>query len=517
MPADGEPHPTNPNLIYDADRRGYVPRQSGQAPGTLPGPPSQGSDFPAGTYAEEPGIYVDEDGNYIEVFADGSGSFVDAPAPSPEGPSAGPGGRSGGGSGGSSGRRTGAAASAPSPPVSVAGVQPIGHGYIEVRYSDGSSEVMADQGASYISEVRQIAPGLYGLVDQNGRIFQTTADPSYTNPESVRQYNETLAESRRATNLDYNAGVRGQDIDRELDLRQLAKSYLDTATSITDPYRQAAYILGVRGGVTPVEGALRTFRESILPEIRAVPAVQPLPITATAAKGIGPVTNENILVGEEGRPEIVSVRGGRFQGVTPARPGGPARSFAPGSTPAEVRNRGRQPGPLKGQPRPAATGQYPVPERQPDPRRARRYSGGIDALRLQRKASAARARGETALAEQFEAEAELALGRGAGTLEAQAYDTTGDLLFQSIYGQAPLAGDAAAYDLLSDRPRVFGVTLQDPDQLAYRFGTLPPDIQDLILSHYAGGGAMSANEFLRKIRDVTPVGLAAGTRFGYRG
>jgi hypothetical protein len=373
------------------------------------------------------------------------------------------------------------------------------------------------------------------------------------------QFNrEELEEKKRATNIGYTTDVRGQDINRELGLRNLGADFYKSAFEMAgrDPVRSSAYLLGMEGGLTPLELGLQKYKNLIPSNVSPVGPAATLPITAGAAVGIGPVTNENILVGEGGRPEMVKVRKGRFRGVTPL----PSSRMISGTPPISDVNPVMLPGmtlPGKaGAPKPVTTQPTPTAGRpglptdiagippslidslnpstgnlsglpgiaEPstydqllydllgetyDPRRQARPSGATTALKLLRAAAQARTRGDEALAKQLEARAEEAGRRAAQIGEVQAADMQSDVIYKALYGDNP----PPVSNLLTDRPNVFGVTMTDPREEASDFMNLPPDLQLQLLSAW-GLINFSPQEIQRRMQEVTPVGLRS-SRFGY--
>jgi hypothetical protein len=118
---------------------------------------------------------------------------------------------------------------------------------------------------------------------------------------------EQLAENRRQYDLTFGEGQRQFDIGT-------GQNYLRTAVDVygQDPARQAAYLLGDKGGITPIEGALKAFK----------PLGSPVTPAARGTKGAG----KGYLVGEgndmrgvdAGVAEVVNVDAkGKLRGIIP--------------------------------------------------------------------------------------------------------------------------------------------------------------------------------------------------------
>lgn len=446
--------------------------------------------------------------------------------------------------------------------------------------------------------------------------------------ENQRQFNANFGEGQRQFGLTFGEGQRQFDV-------RTGQDYLRSAIDIAgrDPLRSAAFLLGDRGGRTPIEGALQLFKPV---GVRPEQAQQPVPLQSG-----GIVTRPTVaLIGEGGPEAVVPLRrqltglgrtiGNRPTGpsgvplgvtVAPRRAGGFGASFIrpPLNIPLDtdltpyIRNTTGLPEgpgdvppgatvpslPLAAPRIPAGPADVPlgatVPPAPPrdtslnnDPEYWRREL--LDAiaayranpndqtaqnrlrLAMSRVRTATRATGipgtpagpatppatgppppafnplvndltfgfwERILDEATRRvasltgvpgrEAELAQARQAQRQAAQRAGefTTRNLLLRGFYGNIPvgslnqppvsLATNAQGeYEAAgqSGIASLYGVPIPAPEAQAARFFQLPPDVQSTLLSAY-GLRNVGAGEVLRRIRGVTPVGLRAGTQFGY--
>jgi len=108
--------------------------------------------------------------------------------------------------------------------------------------------------------------------------------------------------------------------------------------------------------------------------------------------------------------------------------------------------------------------------------------------------------------------------------------STRNLLYRAFYGNVPPAAGSLTQGPVSLAPNaqgeiasaersgispLFDTPLASSESQAARFYRLPPDVQQTILSAY-GLRNLNAGESLRRMKEVTPVGLRAGSgQFGY--
>jgi hypothetical protein len=391
--------------------------------------------------------------------------------------------------------------------------------------------------------------------------------------ENKRQYDKTFGEGQRQFGLTFGEG------QREFDITQ-GQNYLRTAVETfgNDPGRQAAYLFGERGGMTPIEGALRAFK--------------PVGVKAAATGAKNP--KGNLLVGEgqhgeglrAGTAELIEVdqKTGKVKRITPIE-GAYASGFVPiGDTlgggvaaPPIL-----PPGPVPIQPVVMPPGAHVPPVYSPGtpvlpqsyapeqsfwndmqrdimdmagnsyfkvPLAPDRRTFDLPPLPQQvqpGQAALPKFGFQTSEQEKFwgdvltRAEARLKEDPRDATAQAarnnairyQALVNVRGNLLRAQFGEldpgvrnlnAPATGygpeAAQAYTMAENSgiSNVYGVPLADPTQLAARFYHLAPDQQSYLQSFYGSrpDTPISSQEFGRRMREVTPVGVRAGTRIGY--
>jgi hypothetical protein len=381
--------------------------------------------------------------------------------------------------------------------------------------------------------------------------------------ENRRQFEANFGEQKRQFGLEFGEKQRQFDIGAQ-------QQYLGTAVDISgrDPLRGAAYLLGDRSGTTPIEGALRAFKPAGI-RLAAHGAERPRGTYVVGegerGEGLRAGTAELMETDRQGRVmRITPLTGAYAGGYNGFQPLGVSMAASPAAWKPDP---SQMPNPIPGEIGPyigelgkapwAQTSDNPVTEfwreMARDAYNARYWDvnpntwgrvnawkepviapGGLPGFGYADVDADREAFWKEVL---DRAEARLkddprdatAIAARNNALRNQAVVQTRDTLLRGLYGSVPPAagslnvppagyGPEAAQEYKSATESaidpLWGVAIPTPESQAARFYRLPPDVQNVILSGY-GLRNLNAQEVQRRIREVTPTGLRAGTRFGY--
>lgn len=200
----------------------------------------------------------------------------------------------------------------------------------KARIAETNARIQAIKAQEAGADRRQAAALAAERANLQMRLRNDMAIASMDNKSRLQMANLDAAITGRGQTASYMAATRGQDVTRELGLRDLAQRTIQTGAEMSgrDLARSALYFLGETGGQTPYEGAF-SMLQKLTPEIKPVGPAPGLPAMPAPLKfqGGGQVIRSNspvpAIVGERGPELALLPPGGAVQPMN-APTGAPA-------------------------------------------------------------------------------------------------------------------------------------------------------------------------------------------------